>query len=502
MNLRSPLLFISLLAVACAGAKNSPNPAVNAPSAAGAWTELRSAHFILDTDASDETAASLMAKLERFRAGDLQALTGGDAELPGHIRVIVPASRGMFLDVAGDWNTAFYAQGPYSEPVILAPVASFLDEPELVAHELAHAVSSYLFPEQPRWFSEGIALFVQTLGSRVGDSAMVGHNLHVMHASAPGTAVGAVPSGYGDFSSDSGLAVRSAALLNWKGKEDPATHIRYHVSSWLLYHWLWNTRGRELSAFEKQLADGDDPRAAWLTNFPDLDPAKPAQMEKLDVELVNYRKRGRFVMAKIEAKAEFKTSDVAISAADVRLWLIHLRLEWPKNKDDRAALMRAQLEKARAEDPKNPAALLRLAALDGKVTPETARAAAEGAPQDFRGWMGLSTISTDPKEKEMAARKAVALETECASCNNQLAWILAESGRAKEALPYANRAVDLAPWDARSVDSLAEVAVQLWQCPEAIKLETRAVRMAVGDGQQKDAMDARLKRMKERCGGK
>jgi tetratricopeptide (TPR) repeat protein len=185
----------------------------------------------------------------------------------------------------------------------------------------------------------------------------------------------------------------------------------------------------------------------------------------------------------------------------VRLWLLHLRSHWP-DKETRKSTWRAQMAKAQIEDPKNPEVLLTLADLDGKLTPETARSAAEGAPKDFRGWYLLSVVATDAKEKESALRKAAALGDECPACNNDLAWLLATSGRAKEALPFANRALDLAPWDASSVDTMAEVAAQLGQCPQALQLQARAVSMLLLLGNKPGALEDRQQAIQKRCPGK
>jgi Flp pilus assembly protein TadD len=56
-----------------------------------------------------------------------------------------------------------------------------------------------------------------------------------------------------------------------------------------------------------------------------------------------------------------------------------------------------------------------------------------------------------------------------------LAALLAAKGQNKEALPLANRAVDLAPWDPACIDTLAAVAAGLGKCAEALVLQRRAV---------------------------
>jgi hypothetical protein len=473
------------------------------PASAEAWHEYKTEHFILDTDTSDDRATQMMAALEKARAADVAVLAGGDVELPGHIRVIAPASKGLFMELAGeDWISAFYAQGPYGEPVVFAPVIEFLDEPETVAHELAHAVSHYLFPQQPQWYAEGLAEFVQTVNSRPREASS-GVGSHIPHGGNAAGAVGGVPDGYGYYLSATGYTVPSAKLLTWDGAEDRVAPGRYHAASWVLYHYLWNHRGKALAGLQKQLIDGVTFDKAWRAAFPDLDPKNADQMNDLDDALLSYARSGRFIMAKVDSKPDYKVSQQAVSQADMRLWLLHLRQDLrTQKKEDRLAMVRTQLEKARAEEPKNPAAAVMLAALDGALKPEAARAAAEGAPQDFRGWYALGVAAADPKEKEMAMRKAVALGTECPACNNNLAWFLATSGRAKEALPFANRALDLAPWDSAAVDTLAEVALQLMQCPQALQLEARAASMDLAGGVKPEKVDERLESFQARCAGK
>jgi hypothetical protein len=501
MTSRRLALAALLGCAACASKRPVARPASAAYDPLGGsanWAEFRTAHFILDTDAPDDQIGLMLTQLEKLRAGDLQVLAGGDVELPGHIRVFAPTSLpGIFSEVARDWSEIFYTRGPYSEPVLLAPVSWFLEEPEAVAHELAHAVSYYLFPEQPRWFAEGISQFVQTLASKGGESLIVSRDSQVRHASFPPASVGGLPEGFILFSSDLGMP--GADLINWQGEDETES---YRMFSWLLYHWLWNTRGQALTAFQKQLANGDDPRKVWLANFPDLDPSNAEQMEALDAELFAYRREGKFVMARIEANFEYKAEYQPISPAEVRLWLLRLRQEKPQKKEERLQVRRRELAKAHAEDPTNPWVQLQQASFEGKFTPETARAAAQGAPEDFRGWYALSVAAADAAEKEEAARKAVELGKECAACNNQLAWILATSGRAKEALVFADRALDLAPWDASAIETLAEVAVQVGKCPQAVQLQTRAARMEISAGQSKDAIEARLETLKARCTGK
>jgi len=372
---------------------------------------------------------------------------------------------------------------------VLAPADAFGSNPATIAHELAHAVSHYLFPEQRHWFSEGLAAFVETLGARsVGTGAHVGS--HIIRGSNYNAGnVGAVPEGF-QFAETAEYAVPPARLLSWNGAEDAAMPARYHVWSWLLYHWLWNNRSKDLAAFQRRLSDGDGWDAAWAASFPDLDPKNASAMANLDANLREYRRSGRFVMAKVEAKAQFTKTSRRASAADMRLLLLYLheRLSTSMTREQRVALAREQLQKARLEDPRNPVVLVDLASLGtANRDPAVARSAAAGAPRDFRGWFLLGLATSDPAEKEAALRKSLELAPDCPACNNDLGWFLVKAGRAKEALPFANHAVDLAPWSAACIDTLAAVALSLGQCPQAVTLQARALRLAHADYTEKAA---------------
>jgi tetratricopeptide (TPR) repeat protein len=193
----------------------------------------------------------------------------------------------------------------------------------------------------------------------------------------------------------------------------------------------------------------------------------------------------------------------AFSSADLHLWLLAMRRRWPDDKEARKALVRDHLAEALREDPLS-ATLIGWNTGDDFKPPsvEDLRGLAKQRSSDWRSWLVLASYSPDPAEKEASLRKAVVLNDSNAQAQNRLAWLLVTSGRATEALPFANRALDLAPWEPNIVDTLAEVAVQLGKCPEALQLERRAVRMAGSEGKQDDIVRNRLGEVEKRCAGK
>jgi predicted Zn-dependent protease len=102
----------------------------------------------------------------------------------------------------------------------------------------------------------------------------------------------------------------------------------------------------------------------------------------------------------------------------------------------------------------------------------------------------LARATEEPSEREAALRKAAALWAESAIAQAALASHLASTGRGREALPFANAAVELAPWNPDVVAALAQVALELGKCPEAVVLQTRAVEITDAGGVGSVASDA------------
>ena len=99
----------------------------------------------------------------------------------------------------------------------------------------------------------------------------------------------------------------------------------------------------------------------------------------------------------------------------------------------------------------------------------------------------------------MANRKAIALNPEDTVSLNNLAWLLALSDRPGEALGFANRALDLAPWNAVYIDTLAEIAARLRKCPEASRLIGRASRILELRGEKREDIQKRRSEISRHC---
>jgi tetratricopeptide (TPR) repeat protein len=460
-----------------------------------AWREYRSAHFLIDTDAGAKDAQSLVRELEHIRALLLQALVGEQVDIPGRLRVVAFSDQTDFTEMGGQVVGAYYTYGQLGEPSIVLPVRLLWKDPETLAHELAHHLSYFLFPVQPHWFSEGLAEWVQTVAALPAEKATTQLGSHIVRSTQvmSGAMAGSIPLNLVSWLGYDARPMPAKELLAWDGRETSTSGGRGHLWSWVLYHWLWNQRGKAFADYQKRLADSGDPEASWRGTFPEFDPGNPEALSKLDFELDRYRRNGRFGFYKVEAQGDAAFSEEAISSTDLHLLLLSLRRNWPEEADQQKAIRRAVVEEAVAEDPGNPVARFSQMQLVEKVDPEAMKTAVNARPADWRGWLILGEAG--PKEeREAALRKAVELNPLSARAQNDLAWVLATSDRAREALPLANRALDLAPWNAAFVDTLAEVAARLGKCAEALQLEKRAVATAPGEGMRK-----RQAEIEQRC---
>lgn len=453
--MRFPLLAAAAGGLVLAG----PSPAIPGDfrcSAQGGaeWSEYRSQHFLVDTDLAEPRAAALVKELETMRALELQALAGEQVDVPGRVRVVALADPGPFRAMAGgrQWGAYYLVSGFYG-PTVVIPASPGQESRghELVAHELAHHLSRYLFPDQPVWFAEGLAHFVETLGSAPATrSAPTGS--HIQRGErAQGRAMGRAPAWMQEELARA-RPVPPRELLAWEGDESVGDPARFHL------------------------------------------------LARLEDQLDRYRCEGRYAFATVSASADGGYSRAPLGSARVHALLLDVRRAWPEGKA-RDELVRAELEEALREDPGEPRAILWRARMAGESPLPALRRAVAAHPGDAGTWFALGTAlrgEADADERQAAYRKAVALDPDHALAHNNLAWSLAQAGRMKEALPEASRAADLAPWSPSVLDTLAHVAAGLGKCSEALLLQRRAVELL--GKREEPSLREHLATYEKRCG--
>src|SRR6266849_7795364 len=254
VSVRGMILLRRRLAVAAlllAGTPLAARAGFRCPAKGGPeWREYRSQHFVVQADGARVRVGALIRQLESMHVLELQALVGEQLEIPCRIRVIAYRDPNLFTEVAGRFYiAAFYGHSRMREPIIVLPFGGVEARPETVAHEVAHHLSRFLFPRQPAWFAEGLAEFVQTIAN-TGPQLTPELGSHIVRGNPDQRGVGAAPVEMSAALKEAPL-VRVQELLQWDGEEESMTG-KYHLHSWLLYHWLWNNRAKQFTAFQQR----------------------------------------------------------------------------------------------------------------------------------------------------------------------------------------------------------------------------------------------------------
>jgi tetratricopeptide (TPR) repeat protein len=487
----SRLLLVLFLCCACA--RTLPGGLHCSAAGGPVWHEYRSRHFNLDTDLDAADAAAFVRELETLHAMVVRALVNEDREVPGRVRVVVPASDRTYAALALPAVVGYFTRGQFEEPTAVIHPAALRSDPEIIAHELVHHLVWYFFPRRPTWFDEGIAQFLQTVANpdpRFHGAAGLVPRLRAarLHEIAQ---------------------MPAEELLAWRGEYSIDQADMGELWSWVLYHWLWTYRREPLADYEFRLASGEDPRKAWRAAFPEFDPAKPGALKKLDEALDRHRRDDKISYYRVEVSPDTSFTSASISSADVHMLLLAIRDNWNPSEGgystalrvDPAIARRKEIEEALREDPRNPVALWYSLRADKPAAAAALRKSAAARPGDWRSWYALSLVlrpREDHDEMLAALRKAVDLDPDQAAVSNDLAAFLLVDGHPKEALPFAQHAVDLAPSHPFSLDTLAGIAAALGQCPQALALEQRAVDLMP----EKNAAEPRrrLREYRQRCG--
>jgi len=464
------------------------------------WREVQAPHVVLRTDLGSRAAREAALTVERYRA-QIIAAAWPRARLPAGDRIEMTVFSngldferhfgrtiaGIFFHDVPPYAVMYGAPDTWEHRESLATT----ETTSILRHELVHHLAGSVYRRQPRWFAEGLAQFLETVRTGAdGKSVVVGAvNLEAVRK-------------YNAFRS-----IRVADALGWSGPVASGPEGKLHGlygMSWLLVHWLFNTHAAQFDQLQILLAKGIDPEKAWQVIRPGL--ATP----DLDEALNQYVKHGEYT----EFSAPFTppavdTREAALSEADVhseraRVALSAARFEPDQPRHQEEA--RTELAKALELDPGSANALvLRIREVRPEERLPLARRLTQAHPDDVRGWVLLGGALAGDRnaavEREAAYRKAIALRADDPTPQHDLAWMYLQQGRAADAAPLIARAVELAPYDASTLDTLAAVQARLGRCSEAAGSEARAID-ALPEGISfdiRDGYEKRLAQYRTRC---
>ena len=234
-------------------------------------------HFVLRTDLGASEAKRAGLALEATRAVLVSALWPQFKFSDEKTRVYWLANGLDFERYFGRTSQCFFSpQSPATfilyGPVNRQEISRTLPRPTsyLLRHEMAHQLSAEVWPNQPRWFAEGLAEFLAPVYyAEDGQNVVVGAtNLDAL-------------SEYDDVRT---LGLENA--LNWNQADAAMPESEaagLHGLSWLFVHWLHNQHPRELNRYLNELQRGTAADRAFTVAMQDLDFAK------IDTELFAYR---------------------------------------------------------------------------------------------------------------------------------------------------------------------------------------------------------------------
>jgi tetratricopeptide (TPR) repeat protein len=477
-------LLLALLvssSTACLGPRLAQCPAEGGKP----WVELESEHFVLQTDLPPEQAQKGVEYLERTRAAMLAAawpaalkqemplLTVHVLADPSQFERIFPRRVGGVFSLVGDEPFIVLSGPPDSWEQRFTGLSETTSS--TVKHELAHYLSSYFLLRQPRWFSEGLAQFLETLQlSEDGRTAVLGQP-HLDAVSAMKTLLDGVDRGViEDFS------IKDVA--DWEGSNEDYADWEIagrYAGSWLLVHWLYNTRPREFADLQNLLVQGDDPKRATLAVFPEF------YTRAIHRTLLDYVKHGKYEELTVKvpvgalSSTERALEDAEVHAIRAKLVLLAAAMA-EQGSEARLKLAEGEINEVLRQDPQGLFALSeKMADAPADQRLPLARAAVEAHPLEADAWMMLARALGKSEAartgREAAYKKALELSPKSVSAANGLAWHYVTLKRYEEAFPLAQRAANLAPWNSAVLDTYAMAAAGMGRCADAILAEQRAL---------------------------
>jgi hypothetical protein len=360
-------LLLALLPT-CAG-HLPPCPAAGGP----AWTELDGTHFRLQTDEDPAAARAALKDLEQLQAA-LLLVFGAPPDLDVGKLPVVVVDRG-WTDFAPRQVRGFFTQALF-QPLIIMAAGSPLNQQQVIKHELVHYLSHKVIPNQPRWLSEGLATYYETI-EYDADAGRI-----TVGRPSPERLRGAQRASVANIE-----AMFAAQTI---GGDDDAG--RFYAAAWVTMHYLINHRAMALVGYQKALRERASPEAAWTAAFGAQTPAQVA----LDVQ--RYVDGGRYelLIYKFPAPrrgepAERRLTDADAHAIRALLYLSRIGAALGPEPEDRRPVARRELDEALRQDPAHVRArAIAHWLLGAPVDFERAAAATRTNAGDWLAWLLLS----------------------------------------------------------------------------------------------------------------
>jgi tetratricopeptide (TPR) repeat protein len=469
--MRGAVAAVAVVA-ACGGARA---PEASRAVATAAWSEARSAHFVVRGDRTGPELEARAAHLERLwlAVGELYAsLVGGVATPRTQLAVVELKDCELFAALAGPARRWYVADSTDFGMVPVAASCGNADDAGPVL--LARVMNATAFTTLPAWVAAGLTQYVQTID-------LVDDELRV----------GAPP----------GLVAPVSQSVRELVATDRAGDAGWARAAWTLVHLLLDDDAHRarFTAYLAAVAAGTPSRDAWPAAFADvpahvLEDAYDAHVERKEyrVRRIALPRRGAVDVA----GARLGTDDV------LDTWMVMAGAGWELDGQlppDGVAALDRELARVSLEHPAWPDGMFWRAAILAHAGPRDRAAARielldylDVRPSDGRALAGVVALGLDDAQQgdplaALDAAAAAALEPHVRALArvairpgelDAVARYYAALGRPETGLNFARRAVQTSPVCDRCELTLAILLGQQGRRHEAIARVERAIVLA------------------------
>lgn len=370
------LMAFALSSSACASAQQG----------AGGWQEVTTPHFHISTDLDESSALETARRLEETRAALLAVAWPGAADPPGRTEMLIARSKQLarFMPALSDGFAVRSTQFP--PMIVFAPGGTGVI-PDVVPHELAHNLSHWFLPFQPRWFAEGLAVYLQTVrydADKHEATMGVVPERWVPHQSGVGSP------GSGTVGARHTRLIPPTELLAMSDLGDvpaePQKMTEFYYSSWLLTQHLINHQADRFGDFQVALGHTVDWRNAWNLHFEDV-------MSHLDEEVFEAARQPQYsVLTTRMTMPELPITHRAMPEAAVHGMIARAALHGQQH---HATLVQDEVKKALSLDPNDLNALSASfygIPKESAQQVELARRAVKAHPESGIAWLMLASV--------------------------------------------------------------------------------------------------------------
>jgi hypothetical protein len=319
----------------------------------------------------------VLRELEQFRMA-LLTVFHAPADLPTGRLPVIAVARGW--DDFADANVSGFCTRTLFQPLVVMRGEGDLARQQVIKHELVHYFSHMIMPVQPRWLSEGLASYFETLeyDDEKGEATL---------GRPPPELLSSVQR-QGPLSPEEIAAAKPLA----------ADTGRFYATSWLLVHFLMNHRTDSLARYEAALRQRIPLPDAWKAAFGAL------TAQQLHDELRAYMDGGQYALlvyklppASGETVGTRVLTDAEVHATRAELFVQggrgprrDERVDLPAPEEFRARAREEVAEALRQEPTQDLARAIAAFDLGGTLDLAQAQVSVERDPSDWMGWLLLS----------------------------------------------------------------------------------------------------------------